>query len=331
VKIFYAVQATGNGHISRAIELMPYLKQYGTVDVFLSGSNSSLDVDLPVRYKSRGVSLHYSRKGGLDYGKILREFSARRIWKEAKDLPVEKYDCVLIDFESISALSCRLKKIPCIGFGHQASFQSSKTPRPWQKSIRGEWILKYYAPAATYVGLHFKQYENFIFNPVIKNVILHAEPANKGHITVYLPQYTDDFIIKHLKMLKDFKFHIFSKKIKMIPAEKNIRLIPVGSSAFNESMINCTGMITGAGFETPAEALYLGKKLMCIPIKGQYEQLCNAAALKDFNVPVVDAITKEFSETTQNWLRQPALKKLHIEHSTQEIVAHVMEVAKNLK
>jgi len=26
MKIFYAVQATGNGHISRAIQLMPYLE-----------------------------------------------------------------------------------------------------------------------------------------------------------------------------------------------------------------------------------------------------------------------------------------------------------------
>ncbi len=34
MKIFYAIQATGNGHIARAIELMPYLQQYGDVDVF---------------------------------------------------------------------------------------------------------------------------------------------------------------------------------------------------------------------------------------------------------------------------------------------------------
>jgi hypothetical protein len=29
MKILYAVQATGNGHISRAIELMPHLEKYG--------------------------------------------------------------------------------------------------------------------------------------------------------------------------------------------------------------------------------------------------------------------------------------------------------------
>ena len=28
MKIFYAVQATGNGHISRAQQLYPYLKQF---------------------------------------------------------------------------------------------------------------------------------------------------------------------------------------------------------------------------------------------------------------------------------------------------------------
>ncbi len=42
MKIFYAIQATGNGHISRAMELLPYLQTYGETDLFLSGANSSL-------------------------------------------------------------------------------------------------------------------------------------------------------------------------------------------------------------------------------------------------------------------------------------------------
>ncbi len=66
MKIFYAVQATGNGHISRAMELLPYLEQYGTVDIFLSGDNSHLVMDAPVKYRSRGVSLYYNSTGGLN-------------------------------------------------------------------------------------------------------------------------------------------------------------------------------------------------------------------------------------------------------------------------
>jgi len=43
-------------------------------------------------------------------------------------------------------------------------------------------------------------------------------------------------------------------------------------------------MITAGGFESTSECLYLGKKMLVIPIKGQYEQLCNCAALRrDFD------------------------------------------------
>jgi uncharacterized protein (TIGR00661 family) len=66
-------------------------------------------------------------------------------------------------------------------------------------------------------------------------------------------------------------------------------------------MINCEGIITGAGFETPAEALFLGKKLMVIPIKGQYEQKCNAAAMKPFGVTVVSEIDSKFKKHFEKW------------------------------
>jgi uncharacterized protein (TIGR00661 family) len=330
VKIFYAVQATGNGHIARAIELMPYLQQHGKVDVFLSGTNSSLTNSLPVCFKSKGVSLHYTQSGGLDYIKMMKEFSARRIWKEAIQLPVEKYDCVLIDFESIASLSCRLKKIPCIAFGHQASFQSQLSPRPKIKSLAGEWILKYYSPATVYTGLHFKAYDSFILNPVIKEIILKAEPLNKEYITVYLPQYNEELLIKHLATVSDVSFQIFSRHAKAVTIKKNVTVIPVDNEAFNKSMINCNGAITGAGFETPAEILYLQKKLLCIPIKGQYEQKCNAEALKEFNVTVIDDIKKNFTQTIRQWLHQPHPQKLELKNSTEDIVAAVIQQAKQL-
>ncbi|TAH01036.1 MAG: glycosyl transferase, partial [Sphingobacteriales bacterium] len=82
MKIFYAVQATGNGHISRAMELLPHLQQYGTVDIFLSGANSSLPSTLPVTYRSKGLSLFYSNSGGLRYKKIIQSFAPLRLIKE---------------------------------------------------------------------------------------------------------------------------------------------------------------------------------------------------------------------------------------------------------
>jgi uncharacterized protein (TIGR00661 family) len=331
MKIFYAIQATGNGHISRAMELLPFIRQYGEVDIFLSGSNANLNADLPVKYKSKGVSLFYGNRGGLDYWKMLKEFSLGRIWKEAKELPVEKYDIVINDFESITSLACKLKHVPSINFGHQASFVSDKAPRPKKKDIAGEMVLKHYATAAAYIGLHFEQYDDFIFSPVIKNDILAADVKDKGHVTVYLSHYSDEMVLNSLKNISDVRFEVFSKKIKQTTVAGNITFIPVDNKAFNQSMVTSCGVITGAGFETPAEALYMGKKLMCLPIKGQYEQLCNAEALKNFNVPVVNTIDQNFAVTIEQWLNSVNPKSLQLSHSTYEIVQLAMEKARKLK
>ena len=331
LKIFYAIQATGNGHIARAMELMPYLEQHGKVDVFLSGSNSNLDFDLPVKYRSMGVSLFYGNRGGLDYRKMLRAFKPIKIWNEAKQLPVEKYDVVINDFESITALACRLKKVSSVQFGHQASFQSANTPRPSKKDMAGELVLKNYAAADAYIGLHFDRYDDFIFSPVIKEDILKATPTDNGYITVYLSHYADDVVAKALKKIKEIKFKVFSKRVKEITVDENICFIPVSNKAFNESMIGCQGIITGAGFETPAEALYLEKKLLCLPIKGQYEQLCNAAALKDFNVPVITSIDDTFDKQITDWLNGCNPRKIQLYNTTVEVVDHVIEKALQLR
>lgn len=84
MKILYAIQGTGNGHISRAVQLDPYLKKYGEVDYFLSGSNIQLNTHLPIKYRSKGLSLFYKNTGGLDYLKMLQSFFLFKYLKKRK-------------------------------------------------------------------------------------------------------------------------------------------------------------------------------------------------------------------------------------------------------
>jgi uncharacterized protein (TIGR00661 family) len=325
MKILYAVQATGNGHIARATELLPFIQQYGDVDIFLSGSNSTLDSNLPIKYRSKGLSLFYGNTGGLNYWKLAKTFAPLRIIKEAKQLPVEKYDMVINDFESITSLACKMKNVPYVHFGHQASFSSAKSPRPTKKDIAGEFILKNYASSQHKIGLHFESYDDDIYCPIIKSGILNAVPKNEGHVTVYLAHYSDEVVMEQLQKIKDVQFQVFSKKVKTVTRVQNILLMPVNNESFNTSMINSAGVITGAGFETPAEALFLGKKLLCLPILGQYEQLCNAAALEQFNVTVVNKIDEHFAFTVKMWMNNLMPKKLTLSHSTEAIVQLVLE------
>ncbi len=306
MKIFYAIQATGNGHISRAMELYPYLKKFGEVDFFMSGSNASLAVDLPVKYKSPGCSLFYSKCGGLDYWKIAKNVNPIQMFKDAKSLPLKNYDVVINDFDSITSLACKLQKVHSVQLGHQASFVSKHTPRPEKRSIMGETILKHYASAPKNIGLHFEKYDSFIVAPIIKNEIQQAEPKDLKHITVYLPSFDKDCLEKAFNKLSDQEFHWFLGDVKFKHTIGNITYYPVNQNDFNESMINCHGIITGGGFETPAEALYLRKKILSIPILNHYEQECNAAALKKMGVPVVYEVGDDFDSVIENWLNTDA-------------------------
>ena len=326
MKIFYAVQATGNGHISRAMTLLPYLQQYGTVDIFLSGDNSNLQMDAPIKYRSKGISLYYNCKGGLDYWQMIKKIQPWRVKQEIRDLPVEKYHLVLNDFDYITSAACAKKEIPSIHFGHQASFKSARTPRPGKKSIAGEYLLKHYVRATHYTGLHFDQYDDFIFGPVIKNEILKAEPSAGDHITVYLPSYCEPQLRQLFQAFPDFRFEIFSKETRSIRQEKNISFIPVNKELFNKSLLSCTGIICGAGFETPAEALQLGKKILAIPIAGQYEQECNAAALEQVGVLCLPAIDKNFATHFTRWIENPSSIQKDYSNSVALSLEHIFSL-----
>jgi predicted glycosyltransferase len=56
MKILYAVQGTGNGHITRAIEIIPYLKQRSEVDILVSGIQSDIELPFKVTYRFNGLS-----------------------------------------------------------------------------------------------------------------------------------------------------------------------------------------------------------------------------------------------------------------------------------
>ena len=326
MKIFYAIQGTGNGHISRAVELYPYLKKYGEVDFFLSGSNAHLNTPLPIKFKSKGLSLFYKHTGGLDYNKIASSLSLN-LYKDAKSLPVDDYDLVVNDFEFVSSLACSIKKIPSVHFGHQASFQSKKTPRPKGANPLGSMILENFVKSKQHIGLHFDAYDENIYNPIIKDEIIDATPINDGHITVYLPQYSISILEPYLLQQRKYHFEVFTKEVTGIVCKHNITYYPINNRQFTSSMIRCYGIITAGGFETPAEAMYMNKKVLSIPILNHYEQACNSAALEKKGVMVLKKIDQHFAQYFDEWMNEKKPVKLNLTHTTAQIVDLLINTA----
>jgi uncharacterized protein (TIGR00661 family) len=328
MRILYAVQATGNGHIARAIELVPHLQKYGKVDVFLSGNNASLRPDLPIKFRSAGISLFYGNTGKLDLPKIVKQVNPFRIREEIKKLPVREYDLVISDFEFISAHACNKAGIPFWHYGHQASFYSKNTPRPLKKDRLSEWILQNYCNSKQNVGFHFKPYEDWILPPIIKQALWEAKPQAGKHLTVYLPHYSMKELRRYLYGMGSIHFQVFSKEVQKDVSDFNIQWRPINNQHFTQSMIQSAGVICGAGFETPAEALFLGKPLMVIPIQGQYEQYCNAVALQEFGVTVIPKLDIHFGMVLKKWAKEAARNKAPIHFlTTEESVKRFMQKA----
>ena len=325
MKILYAIQGTGNGHISRARDIIPLLQLKGEVDILISGDSKEIEIPFKIDYKLHGLGFTFGKKGGIDLWKTFKDIDSKKLFKEIRSVPVEKYDIIINDFEPITAWAGKLKKVPVISLSHQSAVLNNKSPKPQKFSWLEKKILKWYAPSKHHYGFHFDNYNKNIFTPVIRSEIRRQKTFNKGHYTVYLPAYSDKKIIKVLSKFKGVKWHVFSKHSNENYIANNIIISPINNEKFIESLVSCKGVLCGAGFETPAEALYLRKKLLVIPMKTQFEQKCNAEALKQMGILVIKKLSLKHGQKISKWLKDNTIIEVDYPDITADIINMIFE------
>ena len=325
MKVLYAIQGTGNGHLSRARDIIPALKKYCDTDIVISGYQAEVKLPFDSDYSYRGLSFLFGKKGGVDLWNTYLEANIKELRKEIKSLPVENYDLVINDFEPVSAWASYQKKVPCIALSHQVAVLDRNAPKPKNQDVLGKFILKNYAPSNMQFGFHFNSYAPNIFTPVIRQEIRNLKIQDEGYYTVYLPAYFDDKLIKLLSQIKGAEWQVFSKHSQRSYEKGNIKIIPINNKKYIESLRKCKGLLCGAGFEGPAEAIHLGKKLMVIPMKWQYEQLCNAAALKQIGVPVIKKLKAEKLDAVKNWVASDYKVHINYPDHTDLIIRNLFE------
>jgi uncharacterized protein (TIGR00661 family) len=326
MKILYAIQGTGNGHVCRAREIVPLLKNRADVDVLISGIQSDVQLPFEVKYVFRGLSYIFGKKGGIDLLATYKKNRIKNLLKEIAQLPVEEYDLVISDFEPVSSWACFTRNKPCVGLSHQAAVLNKNAPHPKHSDAVGRAILKAYAPASVQYGFHFDRYDSNIFTPVIRKEVREIPVSDRGHYTVYLPAYSDKRIINILGRCEGVRWEIFSKHFDHEVNTENVSIFPVNSEAFIASLASSHGVICGAGFETPAEALFLNKKLLVIPMKSQYEQSCNAAALNQLGIPVIRSLKGTHLPFITEWLKTEQRVNVNYPDNTAAILDHILQL-----
>tara|TARA_Y100000994_G_C15692629_1_gene442171 strand:+ start:216 stop:1196 length:981 start_codon:yes stop_codon:yes gene_type:complete len=308
MKILYGIQGTGNGHLSRGHYIYNLLQKYSkNVDVIISGENYSLIPKFPIKYRNKGITFSIIN-GKIDYLQTLLNLDLLTSYNQQKEIPFRDYDLIVTDFDPITAWGSLRYKIPSIHISHQASFLETNVPRPDHKNILGEYVMKYFCPTNDYIGLHYQSYGKNISEPIISNKIQNCVVESNSHVTVYLPWFEDNYLINFFKNFNNIKFHIFSKDMCQINHINNITFYPISEDFFLESIRCSSGVICNAGFQTSSEVIYLGKRLLVVPVEGQYEQICNVAALKKLGVSSIDSLDATAIDKVKLWLNSKPIK-----------------------
>ena len=279
MKIFYGVQGTGNGHITRARVMAKELYAAG-IDVTFQftgrPANKYFDMEVFNGYQSRTGLTFHTEKGQVSYLKTALDAKPITFIKDMKSLDLRGYDLVISDFEPVTAWAAKNRKIPVLGIGHQYAF-NHKIPREGSDPIADQ-VMKYFAPADVGIGLHWHHFGQPILPPIIDTPET-PKSIFKNKIVVYLPFEDQNEVIRLLSPFRDFDFHLYSPE--PVPSTfDHITYNPLSREGFQKDLYDCAGIISNAGFELASEALQLGKKILAKPLHAQMEQISNAAALQ---------------------------------------------------
>ena len=311
MKILYGINATGNGHISRARIIIAELKKRGhDISCIISGRNDDSLYDIgefkPFVLK-KGFT--FSKKGGRI--KYLRTFFNIDLIQFVKDIKSidEQFDLVITDFEPVSAYFSRIKNIPSLGIGHQYSFYKNI---PMTIKMRFTRILfpYIYTPIKNVIPSHFSHFNQHILPPFLSKIITnHKLKANsKDNVLVYLAWEELEKMIALLHQIEE-KHFIYYCDIQNQKVVKNVTLKPFSENGFKNDLIENKYLITNAGFQLPAEALFVGKKILCKPLDGQPEQEHNAKILNDLGYATISKTID--INSINNWLHSS--KKIKID------------------
>ena len=323
MRVLYAIQTTGNGHLSRAKELIPYFERRFQVDVILSGPKTGMAFDLnPIKHY-RGLTLFYTKTGKIDWFKCVFKNNFFRFFRDVIQVPVKKYDLVINDFEPITAWSCKWFDVPCFGLSNQFALWQKNFPQRTSKNAFLLDLLQLLAPVSHGYGFHYHVFSKNIYPPIIKKEIRTLQTTEGGGFLIYLPAYKLAQINQILFHLPTTTVNVFSQEINRAYRIGNHQYNPINASFFGEVLASSDGVITNAGFATTSECLYLKKPLMVVPMKRQPEQMQNALVLGQMGIFVLEEFSTTHLDEIKKWISEPTSFYMPFENNLNKLVDQI--------
>lgn len=291
MRILYGVSGEGFGHSSRAKRIIRHLERNGHEVLVMTYGQAYLVLKREFNVlKIEGIELFFKKGKGLSLKRTFW-FNGRRLLKNLRNWGtinkrIEEFNpeiCVS-DMEPTVPIIRRLYKLPLISLDNQHRLTHFKIDVP-KKDRKAYRIAKLFvnrcvSKADIFIILSFtkakvKEKNVHVVDPVLREDVLKLKGKRGKKILVYLTK-KDDAFLKMLGKL-DGEFVVYGYDV--FKKRKNLEFRKAGQR-FLEDLRECRAVIASAGFTLIGEALYLKKPYFAIPLKGQFEQMCNSLFLK---------------------------------------------------
>jgi uncharacterized protein (TIGR00661 family) len=295
MRVLYGVNGEGMGHATRSHVVIDALLARHDVRVVASGAAFRYLRDhLPRVEEILGPSF------AIDEGEIRRWATVRRnLLQVPRQLPatVKRWmtvidewhpDVVITDFEPLSGAFARSTYTPLICVdninmidrchhdgeiigGERDQYLLARAVTRAMVPVAGDYII------TTFFRPPIARGRTTLVPPILRPEIVAAEPVRGDHLLVY--SSGDEKLLDALRSA-GVRCLVYGMRDEPREAmESNLEFRPRSNEGFVEDLRTARGVVAGGGFSLLSEAVYLGKPVLAIPLRGQFEQVMNARYL----------------------------------------------------
>lgn len=295
--ILYGVTGCGLGHTMRARTLAGHLVASGhRVKLAASGRAVSilrrhgLDV-----VAIDGMKMRYERGAVLRAGTLanLVRTAPRALARNVRAALQLDFvpDVVITDFDSFTHAVGKLLGVPVISVDHQHVLDRFHHPREVALHLSFDVPARAFVSAKTakcdaYVVTSFffprERARNTtptdLVGPIVRPEVeraLSQHVAAGDHVLVYQTTSGDPRLVDALRAVSQTRFVVYG--LERAETLGNVELRAFDEAAFIRDLTSARAVVANGGFTALAEAIFLGKPVLSIPVRHQPEQELNAA------------------------------------------------------
>jgi len=300
MRILYGVVGEGMGHATRSKVVIDHLvQQKHKVKIVASGrAYTFMKRHFPDVVEIRGLTIRYSA-GAMDRDLSLVQnvlLSPSMLLQNAAayidDVRHFKPKMVLSDFDSYAWFFARRFGLPIVSIDNQQIIHKCKHAGEITKGLGADFhatrafvkaklpgcehyvITSFFTPT---IRAKFRERVTIV-PPILREEILKTRPTRGEHVLVYQTSTSDRALLAQLNRLHARKFVVYG--LGRDAVEGNCTLHSFSEQRFVRDLASARAVITNGGLSLMHEAIYLGKPILSVPVRHQFEQEMNARYLE---------------------------------------------------